>query len=166
MSRTKRQVVTEPIADDPRFDEWLDDCRNELERRNAAARAAFGVGDYNRWDIVQGAMQLVFSDKGKPEVTADAQCIGSYSYVTNTWKWGWASASVSPRFSNDILKVREYGEAHGFESLVTDVSIACSEDAAWLLAAGALVVLDAEGVYCGATEHGLMFLLLRNLRRL
>ena len=149
----------------PMFDAWLDECIAELYRRNEAAMERFGVGRYERWDVMQDVSQLVFSDGKEPKVTADAQLIGSYSSVTDTWKWGWTNGTVLPSFSHEILKVKEYGETHGFSMLTDDGSLTCDEDNAWALAAAAMVVLNGECVYRGPTDKGFVFLLMSNLRR-
>lgn len=145
------------------YNDWLNACMDDLVKTNTLANEQFGIGGYERWDMSQDTGQFVSSNEGKVVVTADASIVGSYSFISRTWLWGWANNSILPRLTQNLAAVKQYGEEHGLPDL-TEPKWEGDEQDGWAMAATALRLAGGEAVYCGPSENGLTFLLLRNLR--
>ena len=71
--------------------------------------------------------------------------------------------SQLPELTQELAAVRQYGEEHGLLDL-TEPKWEGEEQDGWAMAAVALKLLGGQAVYCGPSENGLTFLLLRRLR--
>lgn len=145
------------------YNDWLNGCLEHLVSLNTLAHEQFSLGNHERWDVSQETGQLVFSDAGKVTVLADVAFIGTYSFTSGTWRWGWANESILPHLTEDIRRVKQLGQEQGLSDL-TDAQWECEEQDAWAMAAVALKLLEGQAVYRGPSDHSLTFLLLRNLR--
>ena len=73
------------------YNTWLNDCLGHLNSVNTLANEQFGIGSYKCWDMSQDTGLFTFSNDGQVEVTADAVIVGSFSFLSKTWLWGWAN---------------------------------------------------------------------------
>lgn len=131
---------------------YLADCQNHLEQE-------YHLGKWSRYDWSQETRQLVFSDKGAPKVIADIQFVGSVSTETDTWLWAWDNGSVDRRLFEALLRVRQYGEAHGFPHLTTPKWYAHEVDG-WEMTSIAAFLLRAKGAYRSPGKNGFTFMII------
>jgi hypothetical protein len=112
-------------------------------------------GDQVRWDLNQDDGDLVLEF---PEVIvrAPAQVIGTFDANTGTWMWAWANPSVGDALMKDSLRVRNYGEEHAIERLVTPKWRADELDC-WRMTALAARLCDTNGAYRGPVGSTYIF---------
>jgi hypothetical protein len=131
---------------------YLTECQDALKQE-------FLLASWPRYDWSQATCQLAFSDGGRPKVVADIQFAGSISTKANTWLWAWANTSVASEVSHSLLKVREYGDAHGFPHLTLPEWGADEQDG-WAMTAVATFLLRAKGAYRSPDESGFTFMVM------
>src|SRR5215470_14700765 len=134
---------------------YLADCQHHLEQE-------YHLGKWSRYDWSQETRQLVFSDRGAPKVIADIQFVGSVSTETDTWLWAWDNDSVDPRLFEALLRIRQYGEAHGFPHLTTPRWYAHEVDG-WEMTSIAAFLLRAKGAYRSPRENGFTFMIITSI---
>jgi len=134
---------------------YLADCQRHLEQE-------YHLGKWSRYDWSQGTRQLVFSDGGTTKVIAEIQFVGSVSTKTDTWLWAWENDSVDPALVEAILRVREYGETHGFPHLTTPKWSAHESDG-WEMTSIAAFLLQAKGAYRTPKENGFTFMIITSV---
>ena len=134
----------------------------ELSDRQARLEEKFEISRHERWDWDQETCRIVFSNSGVPAVTARIQFVGSISTTSDTWLWSWANPSFEPHTSEDLQKVRDYGEGKDFASL-TVPKWPGEEVDGWEMTAVAAHLLDAEGAYRTPSETGFTFMLLMDM---
>jgi len=146
------------------YDRLVVDATAYLNAKQAALRAEFRVGQYERYDWDQEKGQLVFSQGGHARVVADIQFVGSISNVSDTWLWAWANESFLDGVRADVRKVRRYGDDHHFLRLAAARWKATEVDG-WEMTAIAAFLLRAQGAYRSPHERGSTFIMLNDIRR-
>ena len=134
---------------------YLTDCQHHLEQE-------YRLSKWSRYDWSQETRQLVFSDGGAPKVIADIQFVGSVSTKTDTWLWAWDNDSVNPSLFEALLRVRQYGEAHGFPHL-TSPKWSAHEVDGWEMTSIAAFLLRAKGAYRSPRENGFTFMIITSV---
>lgn len=129
----------------------------ELARRLKLASA--------EWRVDQNAGLIEFARKDGSVMRSPVQIIGAWNPRSHAFTWGWDHPSVFPRLRADAERTRWFGEKHGVGELTTRV-VRASEAEAWGLAAIAMKVNAAAGVYRGPTEGPMVFMTLGDLRAL
>lgn len=135
--------------------EYLTGCQDRL-------KAEFNLGEYERFEIVDGGRSLEFHTAGVAYVRAEVQFVGSVSRSTGTWLWGWANDDVDREVTRDMGDVRLYGESHGIWQLTTAKWEADQVDG-WEMAAIAAYILQARGAYRAPYEHVFSYLTFRSV---
>lgn len=113
------------------------------------------------WDDVTST--LTFTDPEKPVIRISVSVVGTTQ--GDSWEWARANRNVQLHTKEDIDKVREFGEANGFEKL-TSAFLTADEYTGWEMTAVAAHVLEAPGAYSSPTEHGCCFLIYRAIEEL
>jgi hypothetical protein len=134
---------------------YLKDCQRHLEQE-------YRLSKWPRYDWSQETRKLVFSDGGVPKVVADIQFVGSVSTETDTWLWAWDNHSVDPGLFESLLRIRQYGEAHGFPHLTTPKWYAHEVDG-WEMTSIAAFLLRAKGAYRSPGKNGFMFMIITSV---
>ena len=146
-------------------DDDSQDSAEYIELRDAASAhlqvltqghvESWNLGSAQRWDFDQedGSLLFTFDDL---VATCPAQIVGSFNADKGSWLWSWANPSILEPLTQDALRVREYGEQHGFAKL-TDEKWEGSEEDAWGAAAIATKVCERQGVYRGPAVPMLIF---------
>jgi|SRR5579863_4562920 hypothetical protein len=146
------------ICDDC-FQEFLHPLVHESMEKNDEFRKKFGL--HERWDWDAERSVLMFSDPVKPKLEIDASIVGTTE--GDSWEWAWANSNLDPHTTVDIMKVREFGEANGFDKLTT-AFLDADEYTGWEMTSVAVHVLDAPGSYRFPTEKGYCYLVYRRIR--
>ena len=147
------------LQDDARFERLLEESIANLEDRQARLWDEFRIDecDQYRWD--QDTGQLVFTQGGKPRVTADFVFVGSISTHSNTWLWSWANSTDEEPRKALMRTVRAYGDEHRFRRLAA-AHWSGEEHDGWQMTAIAAHLLGAAGAYRTPSDHGYTFLLM------
>ncbi len=129
--------------------------QQDLARRHKLAEAA--------WTVDQNAGLIHFDRKDGGVVSAPVQIIGTWNPKNETFTWGWDHPSVQTRLRANAERTRWFGERNGLDEL-TKPSLRASEADAWRLAAVAMKVNAARGVYRGPTDGPVVFMTIGELR--
>jgi hypothetical protein len=111
------------------------------------------------WQVDQSAGIIRFERKDGALVTAPVQIIGAWNPRTEMFRWGWDHPMVHTRLRADAERTRWFGDKHELEELTTR-TLKMSEREAWQMAALAMKVNGAHGVYRGPTEGPVVFMTL------
>jgi hypothetical protein len=146
------------------YSKLLNSSLAEMNAMNQRLADGYGLGSHDRWDVDQTTGVLAFSNGGATEVICDVEILGTYSSITSTWLWGWANESVLKVLTENVLRVKEYGEREGLNDL-RERKVECSEAEAWAFAALASKVLGGLGVYRGPTGRGYVMMMIKTIRK-
>lgn len=109
------------------------------------------------WRVNQASGLIEFGRLDGAIVRAPIQIIGTWNGDTEMFSWGWDHPSVHPRLRADAERTRWFGAAHCLPELVEN-RIKATEGEAWRLAAVAMRVNAAVGVYRAPTDGPIVFL--------
>ncbi|MEO0604028.1 MAG: DUF6882 domain-containing protein [Myxococcota bacterium] len=138
---------------------WSREAATWLEARHGALFARHGLepGPAYHWDLDEASIQLTRPDG--LEVRFDIQCIGSTATGPGTFLWSWANPSLRSQSTQDVPRVRAFGEQHGLDRL-TDASWPGAHADGLEMLAVAGRILGASGVWIETTDTGAVYLLL------
>ncbi|MFP8778342.1 DUF6882 domain-containing protein [Hydrogenophaga sp. RWCD_12] len=134
---------------DDEFQNFVDDCFNQLEKKQDYLQETFALGAHARWHVDQISEKLQFFDStDRLVVQATVINIGSFAANSNTWKWAWANDSVPPGLRKKSEPLKELSTVTGLDlfSSVDPVSVE-DENMAWEVAAMCVHHLNALGAY-------------------
>jgi hypothetical protein len=134
---------------------------HESQEKNDRFQERFGLHARCNWDDERSTLK--FSDPEKIALEIDVSIVGSTE--GNSWEWAWANANIPPENKINIEKVRELGEAQGYEKLTT-AFLEADEYTGWEMTAVAPHVLNAPGSYRFPTDRGYCYLVYRNIREI
>jgi hypothetical protein len=117
-------------------------------------------GRHARWDWDNITSTLTFTDPKLPTVRVQCSLVGTTE--GDSWEWSWANKNIPAHAKVDMEKVRAFGEAHGYEKLVTPFLVA-DEFTGWEMTAVTEHVLEALGAYRFPTDRGFCFLAFRSV---
>lgn len=135
-------------AESPEFKTLLQSSLAGLQLQRESHHRAWRFGEQDRWDLSQDDGLLVFSF---PDVVASmpAQIVGSRDGNSGTWMWAWANPSISRQLAGHAARVRQYGQQHNIERLITNNWQATTLDG-WHMTALACRLCQANGGFLGA----------------
>lgn len=145
------------------WQDFVEGCRADLQRKQDALAANFDVWKHERWDWNQASGEIVFSNGGVPAVIATIAFVGSLSTRSNTWLWSWANDSLDPAVVGRMASVRDVGEALNRPRLSVPKWPADEHDG-WDMTAVAAHVLEADGAYRTPTGSGFLYMTLSDVR--
>ena len=134
------------------FETYVAEATELLIEENRLCEERFNIGQYERFYEDQKSQSLVWTTSGVPKVAAKIQIVGTLSKKMNTWLWSWANTSVLDVVKSDILQVKQFGEKHAIEKLITETWPAEEVDG-WEMTAIAARILGAKGAYRTPTGH-------------
>ncbi len=126
--------------------------------KNDAFRHRYG--DHARWDWDHMSSTLIFSDPKLPTVIVRCSVVGTTQ--GDSWQWSWANDNFPPFSKLGMDKVREFGEANGYEKLTTPF-LETDEFTGWEMTAVTEHVLEALGAYRFPTDKGFCYLAYRKV---
>lgn len=136
-------------------------CSMKLMDKNERFEEQYGSHAQYDWD--DEAVTLTFSHPILPTVRIDVTVVGSTE--GNSWEWSWANSNYGDRSKLGIEKVRQFGEANGYENL-TSAFLNADEDTGWEMTAVAAHLLDAPGAYRFPTDAGHCYLVYRTIEQI
>lgn len=132
---------------DEEFDAFLEQTREELQRKQDALMAKYRLGTFPSYWFNQPSGTLEFRDgKGTAHIGATVVPIGSHAPAASTWMWAWANESIVPDLRIRAEALRELAGATGMELFDRPV-INVTEEMPWELTAVAVHQLRAAGAY-------------------
>lgn len=163
LSLFKRDAApAEPSAEQDAFlRQALEEYNAKLEILNQRWRFPEGAGW--TYDRKTALFRMVFKDGGVVE--AEGQIIGNFTFHGRTWEWAWNNPRLPENITQGARRVRDWGEKDKFEHLTRGKMPAHTQEFATLMAAAAAKVLDSDGVYAGADGSLVLYIALKNLRK-
>lgn len=135
----------------------LDLSWEEIQTKQAANTAAWGLGSTDRWDVDLEAGFIRFSNEDGFHATAPVQVVGTYVHEDGSWLWAWDNPSVDEHVIQAALLAREFGRLHDLSHFTTR-KLFCSADDCWRFAAVALHLSQGSGAYRGPTDTGWIYM--------
>lgn len=132
-------------------------------KENAAAK--WGVGSFERWELDQNHGIVKFVNADGTGIYAEAQVIGSFDPLNQTWEWAWNNPYVAQPLKVDALKVKAYGEEKHLADLTTP-KFSANESTALGFAGFALTIAAADAVYRGKAADITIIVSFRNVKNL
>ena len=145
------------------YEALLEKSMTELDLKTKSHQAGWGLGDFERWDLVQTNGTLVFSDPLRGRAECPAQIIGSWEIEQSTWLWAWDNPSIENDLKRDALRVKKFGEDNGIEQLIFPEWVISERDA-WRLTALAVHLCNAQGAYRGPAGPAIVFVSFSSVR--
>lgn len=148
---------------DDQFDEFLDNCYQELEDKQALLLENYNLGSYEKYwfDQVTGVLQ--FKNAERVECEFIVIPIGSWSSKSNSWMWAWANNSITEEFKAQSIKLKGLANYTGVD-FFENGAFEADESMAHELTAMAVHYLDAMGMYIIPSSNLKTFLALVKLK--
>jgi hypothetical protein len=140
----------------PDYEQLIQQSIEELRLKTAAHDATWHLGEA-AWNVDQTAGEIVFTAPNDIIATSPVQIIGTFDSLDNTFLWGWDHPSVEPPLRKHAEQVRVYGEHFNIEELTTR-KLTCTEQDAWIFAAFACKLCNAQGAYRGPAGTTFVFM--------
>lgn len=134
---------------DDEFQSFVGTANAELLAKQKVLAEEYGLGSAKRWWFDQATANLQFFDaEDNLSIETDVIDVGSYSPISNSWKWAWGNDSVLPSLRQRAEKLKELEAITGFEIFgEKDPFSVNDESMAWELTAISLKHLGAVGCY-------------------
>lgn len=133
---------------DEEFEQFLDVALDELDQKQEALKASFGLGRYSRFWFDQPHGTLEFRDAaGVLKVVAGVIPVGSHSRRNKTWTWAWANDVMLPAMKKAAEPLRELTAVTGLKAFSNGTIPVEDDEMAWELTAMAIHHLGAIGAY-------------------
>ena len=141
--------------------QWRRDAVAEMNRRNQAWIARFGLADAPyRWNLEPARIRF---ERGGDAVLADLCMIGSVSEHEGTFLWAWANDTIPAAATVGLDRVRHFGEEHDLTLLITPEFPAGRAEGLEMVAAAGRIQ-DAEGAFVDREGDVTMFFTLHRFR--
>ena len=131
---------------DEQFDEYVDNCYEELEVKQGKMVEFYNIGSYQDYWFDQVTRTLQFKNNEKVELEFDIICIGTWAHKKNTWIWCWANKSFTDECRKEAGAIKELKKITGFDIFGSE-GFDCNEEMAFELTAMGVKYLDALGMY-------------------
>jgi hypothetical protein len=140
---------------DGEFAKFLAEANTELHHKQARLQTDYSLGELPRWWFDQQTETLEFlDDTGNLLLEARVINVGSFSPVSNTWKWAWSNSTVLPALRAKAMPLRQLEDITGFEVFGSAQAFEADESMAWELAAVAVRHLHGMGCYRAPQTQG------------
>ncbi len=163
-SLTDSQNITTPAESHStaaEFEAQLRSSMDDLLRKTRDHQDAWDLGEEDQWFLDEGSGELIFTF---PDMVASApaQIIGTHDSLSGLWTWAWAQDSVPDILKEDALRLKAYGQEHGFQHLLVP-SWTAEETHCWYMTALACSLFEASGAYRGVTGNLCTFMIFREV---
>ncbi len=149
---------------DDQFQNYIDTCFDELEKKQQDLIDNFGFGSFDKFEHDFDKEEIYFINNEKIEVIAGIVPIGSYNSDNSTWMWAWANDAFPEKLKLKSSKLKALEEKTGFEMFGNDMA-EIDEDMTWEIAGMALKLLSFQGVYRGPANNTQYYYALENVKR-
>jgi hypothetical protein len=147
------------------FGQFLDTCLQELNPRQQAYVAQWGIDGCERWEVDQARGTIAFfnTTKGHKKLAGSVQIIGTYNATDRMWHWSWANSSIPAELQKDALELKAYGAKH-MRMRLTEKGWKGDFEDAWKMTALAVKLLGADAAYRGPAGPMDVFMVIRDLK--
>lgn len=135
------------------YNSFAETCVKELKVLQDKFHTDYDVDWYENWFYNQSTGLLTFST-GDQEINFKYFTIGSFSGISNTWKWSWDNESTLENVKHQANIIKEFGEKANYEKLTTGYFYS-DEYEAWEFVAIAAKLTGGIGVYRPVNEDQL-----------
>jgi hypothetical protein len=155
--------VSQPPPKD--FSKFLDQCLDDLDKRQKACADLWGIDGCERWEVdqSQGTITFLNTKTGHNKVIGKVQILGTFNEADKMWLWSWANASIGAELRKDALQLKEYGEKN-LRMRLTEAGWKGDLQDAWKMTALAVKLLGADAAYRGPAGKTLVFMAIRDLK--
>lgn len=131
------------------FDQFIDRCYEELEKKQFYLKAEFGIGYCEKPEIdwTRGILQL--KENSTVKLQAKITPIGSYSTTNSTWMWAWEYPSIAASLKQKCARIKELGRIARPEIFAASIFTA-EPETPWEIAAMACHHFKSMGCYRAA----------------
>jgi hypothetical protein len=145
-------------VDPEKFSTFLHEAVHHLRDLNQKCEEEFRISSWPRWDYDLDRGTLTFSQDGQTKVLASIQVVGSTSLSSGTWLWSWANQYFPLCVTQEVEKVRAFGELENLPGL-TQAKRPADEHLGWEMTAMAAKLLGAKGAYRCPGENGSVYVI-------
>lgn len=146
------------------FDQFLAQCRQTLEEKQADLQARHGLDRFRRWQLEPELGVLRFlADDGGAQLSFRVTPIGTFATAQETWKWAWANSKLPQALRDQSARLKALQRRTDYDCFVDDEAFGADELMAWELAAASVAELDAAGCYRAPNRDTWLFLALHEV---
>lgn len=150
----------------PELTAFFDQAKVDYNQATSAAEARWQLSRY-RWRFDIKSFNVYFEHKKGtlPNLTAQAQILGSHFTHTKEWHWSWSTPHIPKKTTRVARKLKTFGRRFGQNYLYRHVlDLTGTPQKAQALAALGFALSQAECVYQGQSEQQTVFFLLHNIQ--
>ncbi len=145
------------------YTDVLKHSREYLLKQQDNIKQKYGLDDYLQMDFEQETGNMIFTLKGGKHVNMKFHVVGSISDRSGTWMWSWDNPYLLENVTEEMLKVRSFGEENGLEKL-TSPKWPASDDDGWEMTAIAAWVLKSKGAFSFLSEEMMVFVVFEDIK--
>ena len=145
------------------YADLLKQSREYLLGQQEIITKQYGLDDYEQMDYEQETGKMIFTLKGGRRVIMTFHVVGSISDRSNTWMWSWDNPYLLENVTEEMLKVKAFGEKNGIEKL-TNPKWSGNDDDGWEMTAIAALVLKANGAFSFLSDEMLVFVVFTDIK--
>lgn len=149
---------------DDQFQNYIDTCFEELEKKQQYLIDNFGFGSFDKYEHDFDKEELYFINGDKVVVVAKIVPIGSFNSDNNTWMWAWANEAFPENLQLKSAQLKQLEEITSFEMFGNEMA-EIDEDMTWEIAGMALNLLNFKGVYRGPANNTQYFYAMKSVKR-
>jgi len=139
-----------------KYNDLLKQSREYLLKQQEIITKHFGLDDYDQMDYEQETGKMIFTLKGGKKVIMYFQVVGSISDRSDTWMWSWDNPYLLENVTEEMFKVKAFGEKNGIEKL-TNPKWPGNDDDGWEMTAIAAWVLKSKGAFSFTSDEMMIF---------
>ena len=141
---------------DEKFQEFLDQCFDDLEKKQQSLIENYGMGSYDNFNYDFEKEEIYFLREGQIKVKAKIIPIGSFNAISKTWMWAWANDAFPEALRKKSSQLKELEEITGFEMFGNEMA-EIEEDMAWEITGMAVNLFKFQGAYRGPANDTIYF---------
>lgn len=145
------------------YAEILKQSREYLLKQQDNLKKKYGLDDYLQMDFEQHTGEMVFTLKGGRKVIMTFHVVGSISDRSKTWMWSWDNLYLLENVTEEMLKVKAFGEENGIEKL-TSPKWPGNDDNGWEMTAIAAWVLKSKGAFSFLSDEMMVFVVFEDIK--
>jgi hypothetical protein len=143
------------------YNEFVTNCFNQLAKKQEELTDKYDLNSYPNWFYDQASGLVTFSDDER-ELNFRYHEVGTFSKVTNTWKWSWDNENTFKKVKQYLEVVKQFGIEYGFDKLTQGLFESSMEEG-WDFTSITTKLLNGIGAYRPETERHFIFMVLYEL---
>jgi hypothetical protein len=140
----------------------LKQSREYLLGQQDIIKQKYGLDNYLQMDLEQDTGKMIFTMKEGKRIIMSFIVVGSISDRSNTWMWSWDNPYMLENVTEEMQKVRAFGEGNGIEKL-TSPKWPASDDDGWEMTAIAAWLLKSKGAFSFLSDEMMVFVVFKDI---